>query len=308
LTEEGLSIEGADPAGGGRHRRLRLSGAGRSRGAMGGLAVLAALALSGFAGATHVVKPGDRLEIIARRYGSTAQAVAQANRIANPDRILIGQRLQIPETAAPGANPVGGQPQSRPAAAPASSGSPARTVAFHRVRPGENLTVIAARYGTTLGAVAMANSISNPSLIRVGQVLRVPASAPGGVEELMERYSRQFGVSAPLVKAIAWQESGWKQRVLSPVGAVGVMQVMPETGRFTGSRLLGEDLDIAQLDDNVKAGVRFLAYLLKLTDGNERMAVAGYYQGLRSVRTWGMFPETRRYVANVEALKRRFSR
>ncbi|MGH2707032.1 MAG: LysM peptidoglycan-binding domain-containing protein [Actinomycetota bacterium] len=263
------------------------------------MTVLAATALSGIAGATHVVKPGDKLEIIARRYGSSAQALAQANQLSNPDRILVGQRLQIPGTDAPG---------GRPAPPPPSGGSRARTVAFHRVRPGENLSMIAARYGTTLGAIAMVNAISNPSLIRAGQVLRVPASAPGGVEELMERYSRQFGVSPALIKAVAWQESGWRQQVRSHVGAVGVMQVMPETGRFTGSRLLGEEINIAQLDHNVKAGVRFLAYLLKLTGGDERMAVAGYYQGLRSVRSRGMLPQTRRYVANVEALKRRFAR
>ncbi len=267
--------------------------------AVGGVAVLAATALSGLAGATHVVRPGDRLEIIARRYNSTAQAVAQANQLSNPDRILIGQRLQIPGMDAP---------EGRPASPPASERSPAQAVAFHRVRPGENLTMIASRYGTTLGAIAMVNAISNPSLIRVGQVLRVPASAPGGVEELMERYSRQFGMNPALVKAVAWQESGWKQRVRSHVGAVGVMQVMPETGRFTGSRLLREDIDLAQLDHNVKAGVAFLAYLLRLTGGDERMALAGYYQGLRSVRTQGMLLETRRYVANVQALKRRFAR
>jgi soluble lytic murein transglycosylase-like protein len=273
--------------------------------AVGGVAVLAATALSGLAGVTHVVRPGDKLEIVARRYGSTAQAVAQANQISDPNHILIGQRLQIPGTGMPGGQPASPTTPARPSA---PAGGSMQTLAHHRVRPGENLTMIAARYGTTIGAIAMTNGISNPSLIRVGQVLRVPASAPGGVEELMERYSRQFGVSVPLVKALAWQESGWKQRVRSNVGAVGVMQVMPETGEFTGSRLLREDVDITQLDHNIKAGVRFLAYLLTLTGGDERMAVAGYYQGLRSVRTRGMLPETRRYVANVEALKRRFAR
>jgi soluble lytic murein transglycosylase-like protein len=57
----------------------------------------------------------------------------------------------------------------------------------------------------------------------------------------------------------------------------------------------------------VEAGVAFLAYLLDQTRGDQPTAVASYYQGLESVRAQGMRADTRRYVANVMALKRRFA-
>ena len=56
----------------------------------------------------------------------------------------------------------------------------------------------------------------------------------------------------------------------------------------------------------LKAGSLYLGQLLKDTGGDERTAVAAYYQGLESVRSQGMLPETQRYVANVMALRSRF--
>ena len=58
--------------------------------------------------------------------------------------------------------------------------------------------------------------------------------------------------------------------------------------------------------DNVHAGSLYLGQLLRDTGGDPAMAAAGYYQGLSSVRRIGMLPETRRYVANVLALRSRF--
>lgn len=259
------------------------------RRALQAFALLIAFALAASADVTHVVSRGDNLTRIARRYGSTSGAIAATNGIADPNLIRIGQRLIIP-----------GSPPSAPPGQPPATG-------VHVVASGENLTKIARRYGSTASELARINGIANPSLIRAGQRLKVPAPPKPGVEGLLEKYAAQYGVEPSLVKALAWQESGWQQSVVSAAGAVGVMQVLPETARFTGKYLLKTEVDLGDTEQNIRAGVRFLSYLLSLTGGDQSTAVAGYFQGLRSVRASGISPKTARYVANVMALKKRFS-
>ncbi len=103
----------------------------------------------------HVVRWGETLALIAARYGTTVQAIAQANGLTNPNYIYAGQRLII----------SGG---GRAAGAPASSST------IHVVRAGETLSSIAYRYGTTVSAIVQANGIYNPSYIYTGQRLVIP--------------------------------------------------------------------------------------------------------------------------------------
>jgi soluble lytic murein transglycosylase-like protein len=98
-------------------------------------------------------------------------------------------------------------------------------------------------------------------------------------------------------------ESGFDQRQVSAANAIGVMQVLPSSGAWAGE-LLGRRLDLLEAGDNVTAGVVLLATLGH--QGDEQTALAGYYQGLTSVRRHGMFADTRRYVATVRTLKLRF--
>jgi LysM repeat protein len=107
---------------------------------------------------SHVVRPGETLSAIARQYGVTEAALAQANGIANPNLVYAGQQLVIPE--------------SGDAASPAIV--PARGQAIHVVQRGEALSAIGRRYGVTEGAIAQANGIANPSLIYAGQQLVIP--------------------------------------------------------------------------------------------------------------------------------------
>jgi hypothetical protein len=72
------------------------------------------------------------------------------------------------------------------------------------------------------------------------------------------------------------------------------------------SGLVGRDLDLHDLHDNATAGVVLLKVLRQ--QARTRVAVAGYYQGLAGVREHGMYDDTKRYVANVMALKGRFER
>lgn len=266
----------------------------RSQGTIGGaLVVLVALAAVGLSDVNHVVVAGETLWSIAQRYATTPQAIASANHLANPDLILIGENLRI-----------SGITPATPATAPVM---PARPAVVHTVVAGDNLTVIAARYGVTPQALASFNGIDNANFLRIGQALRIPSPPISEVEALLDRYAKTYGISAALVKAVAWQESGWQEPVVSPVGAMGVMQIMPKTGTFAATYLVRHPVDPLNVEANVEAGVAFLAYLLRLSAGNAPLAVAAYYQGFDSVVTRGMYLDTKAYVANVIALEQRFS-
>ena len=97
---------------------------------------------------TYVVQPGDTLSEIAARYGTTYQTLAGLNGITDPDRIYAGQTIRIPE----------------------DSGSTAR---YYTILPGDTLSEIALRYGTTANALAALNGISNPDLIYAGTTIRI---------------------------------------------------------------------------------------------------------------------------------------
>lgn len=269
-----------------RAARARASVPGRGR-AAGVLAALLGLLVA--ASADYVIRPGDTLSAIAARSGVRVGDLRAANDITDPNRIYAGRRLRLP----------GG------------SGS-----VIHTVAAGETLLGIAARYRTPAGAIARANELANPHLIRTGQRLAIPGgavatpSAAAGsraeVGALLESTARRYGMSPRFVKAVAWQESGWNPQVVSSADAVGVMQVLPSTGRFVSRSLVGRPLDLARPADNVEAGVAFLRYVYRLAGGDVDMTLAGYYQGLRSVRRNGMYSDTRRYVDNVKALRERF--
>ena len=84
------------------------------------------------------------------------------------------------------------------------------------------------------------------------------------------------------------------------------MQVMPGTWDYIQQNLAAGPLDPNSATDNVHAGVLYLRRLLDETGGDEATAIAGYYQGLGAVRSRGLFEDTKRYVANVQALRSRF--
>ena len=139
----------------------------------------------------------------------------------------------------------------------------------------------------------------------------MPAAAPAptptrvGAGEVQSA-AAAAGVSPSLAAAIAWQESGFNNGMVSSANARGVMQVTPGTWDYVQSNLAGRSLDPNSAADNVSAGVLYLKRLLADTGGDETSAIAAYYQGLGSLRSRGMFEDTKRYVANVQALRSRF--
>jgi N-acetylmuramoyl-L-alanine amidase len=121
---------------------------------------------------------------------------------------------------------------------------------------------------------------------------------------MITRAAYRHGVDPTLARAVAWQESRWSQSALSHVGAIGVMQLMPETARWFGPAVLGRRINPHHIADNVEGGVAYIGWLLRQT-GSERLAVGSYYQGLRATRTRGFYDDTKDYVANVMSFRGR---
>ena len=140
----------------------------------------------------------------------------------------------------------------------------------------------------------------------------VPNAAPEPTSQRLtaadvQSIAAAHGVSPSLAAAIAWQESGFNNGMVSGANARGVMQVMPGTWDYVQQNLAGgQQLNPDSATDNVHAGVMYLKRLLDDSGGDENAAIAGYYQGQSSVRDRGMFDDTKQYVDNVQALRSRF--
>ena len=119
----------------------------------------------------------------------------------------------------------------------------------------------------------------------------------------IERLSAEHGLEPSLVKALIARESCFDPVIVSRAGAIGLMQVMPATGRELGAGNLYKPAN------NLRAGVRYLAEMHTLFDGDVRLALAAYNAGPGSVRRFGGIPpyaETRAYVERVLAYQRRY--
>ena len=114
--------------------------------------------------------------------------------------------------------------------------------------------------------------------------------------DLIYRKSKKYGVDPALVAAVIEQESRFKPRAKSHVGARGLMQLMPRTGRWMGAR------DLYNPEQNVDAGVKYIAYLDKRFNGDLKKIVAAYNGGEGNVMRYKGIPpfrETRQYVKKV---------
>ena len=127
-----------------------------------------------------------------------------------------------------------------------------------------------------------------------------------GARALLTYWARYYGLSPSLVKALAWQESGFQQHVRSRVGARGVMQVTRQTWSYVEMVLLGRNVRHG-MDGNIRVGVAYLRQLLHEFHFNVRLALGAYNQGPAAGRAHGLYPKTRKFVANVLALRHRFS-
>ena len=183
----------------------------------------------------------------------------------------------------------------------------------HTVEAGESFYSIAERYVISPLLLAKQSGLTLSTVIVPGQRLTLPAGTPpagraGGSSEAsasadavrasVDHWSSVYGVDPQLARATAWMESGFQESVVSNVGAIGVMQLLPGTWTWVDQVLLGTTTP-RTYDGNIRAGVRYLRWLLDQFNGDRRLALAGYYQGAQAVRARGLFDDTQRYVAII---------
>jgi LysM repeat protein len=287
--------------------------------------VVLAIALTASAsggGRVITIQSGDTLSAIAVRYHTTVAALVRLNHLPGEGNLIFaGQTLRLP----------GGHGQS--------GHQVHRTVTYYTVVPGDSLYAIAARFHANPDAIARRNHLPKSLVVVIGQRLAIPHhlrhhhhhAASGGVpgaptsaaahDRLVLAHHREpsrdrvaaiirstaahWGLDPRLALAISWQESGFNMRAVSPVDAIGAMQVMPYTGSYLAADVVHRPLNLFNAHDNITAGVALLSVLTHEASST-RQAIAGYYQGLQSVRDHGMLPSTKQYVANVMALRERF--
>ena len=193
-----------------------------------------------------------------------------------------------------------------------------RSVQIHVVRSGESLTELARRYHTTIAKLVWLNHLDPHGYLLIGTRLRIPVAQRvtttraayqttdhvAAVRSLLDHWAAHYGVSAHLVRALAWMESGYNNTLVSPVGARGIMQLLPTTFHFAEAVLIGHRVR-HNANGNVRAGVAYLAHLLHDFHGNKRLALAGWYQGERAVREHGLYKVSKTFVATVLALEHR---
>lgn len=300
-------------------------------------AVLAIAPSAAGAAVPHVVQPGETLWSIAAANNLTTRTVAAYNGLSENSQVVLGSTIMVPSTvegyaslqkaglvAAPAASTTTTSTSTSTASAPPALGG-------YTVRPGDTLSGLAASSRVSVSAIAAENGLDPNGVLLAGTVIKLPTGAPAPLRSTqpapaatvvpqaapeptptrvgastVQSVAAANGVSPSLAAAIAWQESGFNNAMVSAANARGVMQVMPGTWDWVQANLAKRQLDPASAIDNVGAGVLYLGQMLHEANGDPAMAAAGYYQGMGSVRSIGMLPETKRYVDNVMALQSRF--
>jgi LysM repeat protein len=276
---------------------------------------------------SYVVVRGDTLSGIAARIGTSATALAAANGLDVDGILPEGAALRLSGSPS-------GSTTLRVSTTSSGSGS-------YLVVPGDTLTAIAARAGTTPAALAAANGLDPNGILLAGSAIHVPSGStavpvsttvgasaetqPVGAPAQGDPTSPPYptperlsasqiasvaaanGVPGALADAIAWQESGFNNDLVSSADARGIMQILPGTWEWIQRTLTpSAPLAPASATENVRGGALLLRSLLNSTGGDTATAAAGYYQGLPSVQQHGMYPSTQQYVQSVIALERQF--
>lgn len=198
-----------------------------------------------------------------------------------------------------------------------------RRAVSYVVQPGDTASSLAVRFHAWTAELVAHNHLGASGALRVGQRIVIPVVSRKGstgqedgspmwqhperdrekVRRVIAGAARNHGVDPQLALAVSWQESGWQMGVVSSANAIGAMQVLPPTARWM-EQYAGRPLDLRRLGDNATAGVLLLRVLSQQTHRRAHK-IGAYYQGLGAVQRHGLYEETRTYVDNVEAIKRR---
>lgn len=136
----------------------------------------------------------------------------------------------------------------------------------------------------------------NSSTLKANGSKSVATNAPANINALINQSSQKYGVDPKLVSAVAQAESNYTPNAVSDAGAVGVMQLMPDTASSLGVT------NIYDPRDNIEGGVKYIKQLLNTFDGDVSKAVAAYNAGPQAVKNYNGVPpyaETQNYVKKV---------
>ena len=136
-----------------------------------------------------------------------------------------------------------------------------------------------------ISSTAFSNSSSN-------------VTAPDELDPIFEQAANQYGIRKDLLIAVAKAESNFNASAVSGAGAIGIMQLMPETARNLGVN------DPYNATDNIMGGAKYLSRLLSQYNGNISLALAAYNAGSGNVEKYGGIPpfkETQTYVRKILA-------
>jgi soluble lytic murein transglycosylase len=143
------------------------------------------------------------------------------------------------------------------------------------------------------------------------------ARYPLDYEQLVRTHANERELDPALVAAMIYAESRFHPNARSEAGAIGLMQILPDTGRFIARSTGGDEFVVADLrnpDLNVRYGTWLLAYLLDRYGGDLRLALAAYHAGAGNVDEWLAagseiaFPETQAYVDEVERVRQVYAK
>lgn len=143
------------------------------------------------------------------------------------------------------------------------------------------------------------NSLNNnsnlPNTTDLPDVPEIPGASKGEILNLIDKYSQKYNIDKNLVKAVVQQESGFNSKAVSPVGALGLMQLMPSTAKGLGVR---NPFDAEQ---NIAGGTKYLKNLINKYD-SVKLGLAAYNAGSGAVNKYGGVPpykETQNYVNRI---------
>lgn len=175
----------------------------------------------------------------------------------------------------------------------------AQNVKQNHTKRGARLFTILLFIGIILFSIILHNHLSRPTL---------------EIRHIIEMYAQEYRVQKHLVEAVMHAESRFDEKAVSHVGAVGMMQLMPETAKWISEEGNLEYDDLKEPTQNIMLGTWYIDYLLKKYHNNEVLALAAYNAGRGNVDEWikekkwkeGFnnineipFPETREFVKLV---------
>ena len=156
--------------------------------------------------------------------------------------------------------------------------------------------IVTSKPVASLAVVAGAAALRAASALAAVPAPSVASFPLASFDDAVERIAAQEAIPALLIHSVIKVESNYNPFAVSPKGALGLMQLMPETARRFGVA------DVFNPIDNMRGGAKYLHYLLDLYNGDYTLAIAAYNAGEAAVEKYGSvppFPETRNYVVQV---------